>query len=337
MVKIKKENLNQIINKVPEGVGLFICYNGDKPLFFKITENLQRFINYYLLDETQDEILLELRESFDSIELIPSKDLFTCLLEEKLFFSKNKPYFNSQIIENKYYSYLSVRWDEVPYLQSSNDTLKDSIYIGPFRDIFFIQDIIDTFANVYKLPSCEGEQYPCEKMQAQICAGFCMLTDDNDLKSILINYLVSPNLAVLKDLRTKAADAEEDLDFITSDLLQTQYKLISNYYRQLFFLYITRHLEFDGEHNGTKLSIKKGMINSIILKDGTKHEFFNKDYPRPNELLAVNKNELDERWIVFRMLEEEKSDYVKDLFHKQFQQILNKILKNYNNSKKEEA
>lgn len=328
MIKIEKNRLKQIIKDIPEEVGLFICYNGTEPVFFKITENLAKFIDYYLIADTEDEDLNQLRKGYDTIEFIPSSDLLTCLLEEKLFFQKNRPVFNRLLKEYEYYSYLSVQWEHVPYLESSNDTLKENIYIGPFRDAFFVQDIIDTFADIYKLPSCEGENYPCEKLEAQLCAGFCMLGEEKDLQTVLVNYIISPNLAVLQDLKQRIQQSEDDLDFNSSDILQTQYKLISNYYRQLLFFFITRHLDYEDEHHGTPFSVKNGLVKSITLKNGYKEEFFKEDLPRTNELLAVNKDELNERWIIFRTLEEKKPDFIKELFHKQFQLTLKEILNN---------
>jgi len=146
MDRINKEKLNDVINTIPEGIGLFICYQQGEALFFKITENLRRFIDFYLLADTEDDRLLSLRHRYDWLEFTSSKDLFTCLIEEKFFFKQHQPVFNKRLREWENYAYLSLQWMEVPYIASSGDTLKNQIYIGPFRDSFFIQDVIDTFA-----------------------------------------------------------------------------------------------------------------------------------------------------------------------------------------------
>jgi excinuclease UvrABC nuclease subunit len=321
MDRINKEKLNDVINTIPEGIGLFICYQQGEALFFKITENLRRFIDFYLLADTEDDRLLSLRHRYDWLEFTSSKDLFTCLIEEKFFFKQHQPVFNKRLREWENYAYLSLQWMEVPYIASSGDTLKNQIYIGPFRDSFFIQDVIDTFADVYQLPSCADEVFPCEKMNNQQCAGFCMFGDHSDLRTILIHYVMTPNISVLKDLKKKIAQTENELNFNTSEILQAQHKLISSYYRQLLFLYCTRHINETIEMNGMKVNISQGLIKTIENTNGESLAYFREDLPRNNELLAVNKDELDERWIIFRTLEKDKPNYIKELYQNQFHQI----------------
>ncbi len=336
MDKIQKNKLNEIMNTIPESIGLFICYQQGEALFFKITENLRRFIDFYLLADTEDDRLLALRHRYEWVEFTTSPDLFSCLVEEKLFYRQNHPIFNKSLREWENYSYLSMQWQEVPYLNTSADTLQKHIYIGPFRDPFFIRDVIDTFSDIYQLPACADEIFPCPKMNVQQCAGFCLFDDNSDLRTILINYIMTPNLAVLKDLKKKIAQLENELNFNASETMQTQHKLISSYYRQLLFLYTTRHIEEETEINGIRIKIKNGLIHKIISLDNEEFTLNKEDLPGENELLAHNKDELDERWIIFRMLEKNKPQYIKELYQHHFHLIANRIITDADQKQTEE-
>jgi len=51
--------------------------------------------------------------------------------------------------------------------------------------------------------------------------------------------------------------------------------------------------------------IEDGLLAEVSGKDSIDFRSINRKIPyRDNELLAVNKNQLDERWIVFNFLEE---------------------------------
>jgi excinuclease UvrABC nuclease subunit len=325
MNKIIKKNLRQELAGIPEKLGIFICRNDSQVIFFKITENLKKFIELYLISETEDLNLIELRAETSIIEYTESQDLFFCLIEEKLFLNEYHPEYNNRIKIWKDYPYLSVQWKFSPYLRTSQDTLGNSAYVGPFRTGFFVQDIMDTFADIYKLPVCEDEVFPCDRMNDFRCPGYCVYTEDESLRSILSSFYLFPNLQILNDIRKKIELLEEELNFTQSEMLADQLKIIEAYYRQLLFLYTSRLIDYDLTIENIKISIKNGLISEIKLDKKTL-SFVKEDLPRDNELLAYNKDELDERWIVYRYFENNHANYLKEVFHKNNTEIRNKLI-----------
>lgn len=325
MNRINKNNLKNDLNKIPETQGIFICNSNDAPIFFKITENLRKFVDIYLLMETEEANLLDLRRDTEYVDYTESQDLFFCLLEEKLFFDQHHPEYNNQIKVWKDYSYLSLQWDDVPYIKTSSDTLSSNIYLGPFRNSFFLQDLLDTFSDIYKLPACDDEIFPCDKMNINRCAGYCVFNQDDSLKQILINFYLFPNIQILNDIRKKIEQYEEELNFQQSEIMTEQLKIIESYYRQLLFLYTSRFINYELDLNQLKVKISNGLISEIKLNNRTL-TYNKEDAPRENELLVLNKDELDERWIIYRYFENHYSDYLKKQFHANHLEIRNRII-----------
>lgn len=332
MKRIYLDQIKKDLLQIPAKSGIFICYSTEEIQFFKTTQNLNRFIDLYLVMETENPILLELRENCSFIEYQEIDSLFVCLIEEKLFIKEHQPYFNKLIKEWAEYSYLSFQWEQVPYIKISQDTIDDFIHIGPFRNEFFLQDVIDTFSNVYKLPHCDSEHYPCEKMEKDICAGYCVFDESNALKSILISFIMTPNFHILKDLKQNIEQYEDELNFSQAEELTKQVGIIESYYRQLLFLYCSRRINYEFNFLGYNLTIRSGLI-AQIRKDEVSQTFSKEDLPRDNELLAYNKDELNERWIIYTFIEKSNPEMIKSLYHSTVQEIQQRSIDFFNQKK----
>ncbi len=332
MKRIYIEHIKSDLLQIPNKSGIFICYSADTILFFKTTQNLNRFIDIYLVMDTENPVILQLRENCSFVEYQEIDSLFACMIEEKLFIKEHQPYFNQVIKEWSDYSYLSFHWKQAPFIKISHHTIDDYIHIGPFRNEFFIQDVIDTFSNVYKLPHCDSEQYPCEKMEKDICAGYCVFDENTELRSILISLVMTPNYSVLKDLKQNVDSFEDELNFLQAEELSKQVGIIESYYRQLLFLYCSRRIEFELNFSGYTISIHSGLITKIE-KEGSLITFEKEDMPRLNEQLAYNKDELNERWIIYSYLESNHQEMIKSLFHSTVQDIQQQSIEFFNQKK----
>ena len=91
----------------------------------------------------------------------------------------------------------------------------------------------------------------------------------------------------------------------TAEKIKIEATIILKYYKFLNFLNKTKSLNRTIETDDKAYFIEDGLLAEVSGKDSLEFRDQNKTVTyRPNELLAVNKNQLDERWIVFNFLEE---------------------------------
>ena len=88
------------------------------------------------------------------------ESLFAALVHQKKLESTSHPEFNSMIKPYEQYVYLGINFDEPAYIKIVEDTQENRFYIGPFKDRFFLFDLLDAMeipttedGNLYKLAS----------------------------------------------------------------------------------------------------------------------------------------------------------------------------------------
>ncbi len=334
MVKYRIENLKNVLSDIPESLGFFVCLNNDFPVFFKTTENLRKFVSLYLLEETEEISLIDLRNNSNNVQIVPCNDLLEAYIEELLFIDQYNPSFNQSIKPWVDYSYLSLQWKVVPFIKISDNTLDDSAFIGPFRDKFFLHDLIETFNSLYKLPACKDDDFPCDLKDEGHCAGYCIYDNHLDTAEILMNFYLLPNINILKDLKKRIHLLEVDLLFEEAEIMLLKKQFIEKYYRQLLFFYTSRFINKTLKVQDFSVIIENGMIKNIKKKNHLIYTNHVEDFPRDNELLCFNKHETDQRWIVFRTIEKSEPKYLQSLLKENYQDIQARIFNFINQDSK---
>ena len=266
------------LTKIPASTGLFVYWKEEKPLFVHKSTNLQNSIKNYCEKETENQDILYLRKNFDKLTWIETKNLFEALIAEKEL-QKNNPYQN---VFNPYkdYVYLSINLEAAPHFKISDDTNSNNLFIGPFRKRFFLLDVFSSFAKVCNLPEIEEN------------------STENSLETKkLINQFVlkiHPNL--INDLNRRMEKALKDLEFALHDEIKIYQNFLKKYYEYLDFFYQTKNINLNFEYKNKTYFIKNGNFEN--------EENFS-EY-RENELLAINKEEFDQRIIIYQHLKENK-------------------------------
>ncbi len=93
-----------------------------------------------------------------------------------------------------------------------------------------------------------------------------------------------------------------NLQFEKAEKLKNKIQLVEKYFEYLRFINITKNLNLEFDENGRNFTIKDGRLNGIV-ENGKKGEFplVTVEF-RDNEVLAFNKDQLAERWIVYKYL-----------------------------------
>lgn len=328
MIELKKKEAGII----PEKTGYYWLADEEKILFSGKTSNLQKRIQRILSAGQEDKNIFQLVSLTQKISYQETGSLFAALLEEKKIRQKHNPEFNQSIRPYDSYVYLAVDFYHVPFLKLSESTQEELYYLGPFRNRFFLYDLIDAMAMLFQFPSCENEKFPCEKLKEGKCSGWC-LKDKSEIAEMLLGSYFQDNRKLIKKAKSQQKKLMDNLEFLKLETLNGQIELIEKYYDFLQFFHVTKKLNITLSYENRKVKIADGLISKVEEK-GKIWDFhnFQPEYRR-NEFLAHDKGQFMERLIIYRQLKKNKLDVIKDIYKKSILEMKGYLeLKNENSS-----
>ena len=303
MEKIYYKNLSKLIKHIPKSKGFFVLYNKEEALYVKSTENLNKFIALYTDKDSENESIVSISEQLERIEYLETNTLMEAFLEEQKIIDNFNPLFNKIIKPYYKYVYLGINYNNNPYFKVCDDTTEDYIYLGPFRSSFFINDVLDAFANLFKLPRCQDAgKTGCDRLHENLCLGFCQNRLGEALPNLINYMLLMPNKEIIDKLNEEHEIMLENLNYPMAENLKAQIDLLIKYYKHVLFFHTSKYIEGTFELKNQKIEINNGVLSS-----------YNKlidDYRKENEALAYDKSEFDHRWIIFDFIFNTNPDYL---------------------------
>jgi hypothetical protein len=122
--------------------------------------------------------------------------------------------------------------------------------------------------------------------------------NQEELAQDLIRYYLLPeqsDQAILEELKQKLLG---ELKFSQADELGNYQRMLQRFYGQITFLAVTKWLNAEFEYQDRLIIIENGLLKS----DGrNKYLTGGMEYQK-RELYAVDKAELDERWVIFNQV-----------------------------------
>jgi excinuclease ABC subunit C len=299
----------QYLNGLPETMGVVSFYRADSLVFVSKTANVKRYLNLLYSQKNEVEEVERIFSQSDILFWDSYDTMLSALIAERLLMEKLQPELNHSIQPWKSYVYLALNQAEFPYIKIADFTEEDWTYLGPFRDRFFLMDMIDLMHKLLKLPYCEVSSGPCEKLDNGKCRGWCvLLKQDNDsedniqpnphlikLEALLKEAYLHPENGLLEFIQREQQKYEADLQFTKADLLTEQIDLLTRYREWLIFLYAAKQLSYESE----RISVQGcQLIRYQVGGEEFYSPYINIEY-RENELLALNKNLLDDARILY--------------------------------------
>ncbi len=291
------------IQKLPEIRATYYLTDGKSVIFAGLTSNLFARINKFREQRKDDDKVNEMLEKAEDLVYEIQLTDMDSLIWYKTLIKSFTPYYNDYINIWENYSYLAIDWEKAPYLSIKENTQSNHLYLGPFRSRFFISDLLSVMNKYIKLPICPDKPEICEMKETTRCISTCTRGDLKELKTLLHNYYLSTNNDLADKLGQKYNDYHNDLLFIKAEEIKIEAKILLKYYKNLNFLNKTKGLTQTLEIDNRVYFIEDGLLAEVSGKESINFRDLNRKIPyRENEVLAVNKNQLDERWIVFNFL-----------------------------------
>lgn len=240
-----------------------------KPSFSTITNNFELSIPRIKRKYSS------LKDKFVKVKKNPKKTLFDALIS----FKKDGVLNIVNIYED--YCYLAIDSKKTPFLEIVEDTNSNKKLLGPFRNRFFLADVLQSFCDVFDSPNIQE--------------------DNKTIDESLFFYRkdLNPFKKQIKRLNAK-------LKFKSAEELRKRISIINRYYNHLDFLKATKSINHNFEYNEEKCSIKAGLLVGIGKYD---FKINNSIEYRKNEFLSVEKSELDERLIIYEFLKFSNKDF----------------------------
>jgi len=300
MIKFNKTEIDE--QKIPSGIGIFTLFDADKILYINKTSSLDKSIRQLFKVAKDDKNIFQLISQTVEISYEEHLSLFTALVHQKKLKNNSYPEFNSMIKPYEQYVYLGINFDEPPFVKVVEDTQEHRFYIGPFKDRFFLFDLLDTMAELFQFPLCPDEKpYPCSRYKKNKCPGWCIKEKHETYSKAILSYII-PNENLLSSKQKEYNKYFDDLQFKKAEKLKNKIQLIEKYFEYLKFINITKNLNLEFNENERNFLIKDGRLNEIV-ENGKKVEFpFVTVEFRDNEVLAFNKDQLADRWIIYKYL-----------------------------------
>ncbi len=309
---------------IPEQSGIFTFSDAEKKLYIGKTANLKKSLNNILSLNPENEVLFKLVSLTEKVNFAKYPSLFLALVEEKKLLDKFLPEYNILLKPHLDYVYLGIDFVTVPYFKVVENTQENLYYLGPFRDRFFLYDLLDTMGELFQFPVCEDEKYPCQRLKDKKCYGWCV-KDNTEIGKVMVGSYLQVNKKLTMKLKVKKEGLSNDLQFIKVEKLKKQITMIEKFNDQIKFLHTTKNLYIELNIEETTITINKGIITAI--KEGS--IFFN--FPdispqyRDNELLAFDKEQLSERWIIYSHLQKNRKKYLDKIYKNSVSEMIKKL------------
>ena len=310
MIKFNKTKIDK--QNIPSGTGIFTLSDANRILYIDKTASLDKSIRQLFKIAKDDKNVFQLISQTSEIAFKKHTSLFAALVHQKKLENTSYPEFNSMIKPYGKYVYLSIDFDKPPYFKVVEDTQQNRFYIGPFKDRFFLFDLLDAMAELFKFPLCPEEKpYPCKRYKNDKCSGWCLKEKHETYTRAILPYIIS-NKDFLFSKQKEYNEYFSELQFEKAEKLKDKIQLIERYFEYIKFIIVTKNLNLEFTEDERVFIIKNGRLNGIV-ENGNKDEFplVTIDF-RDNEILAFNKDQLAERWIVYRHLIEKNDKIILD-------------------------
>jgi len=297
MKEVLKRNLELGTAKLPFNPGVVAFFSKDQMLMCEMTGNISNYMDLFVSEESHNNEYSKLFRLTDRIGYRETDKIFGALLGSKALIQKYQPVFNQKINSHESYVYLGINFKQVPFIKVESTTINNYFYMGPFRSRFFLHDIIDIMLEEFESPACPGPDFPCKLLALKKCPGYCINNKSNLSDNLLNNYLL-PQEDRLNILLEKKEKQLTDLQFNKAQTTKLHWSNLKKFYARISFLMVTKDISHKFEYKGKRIKIKNGLLEQV---GNRKFNNVIRKY-QSNELYAVDKSELNERWVIYNEL-----------------------------------
>lgn len=158
------ETLKAKVKKAPRTPGCYLFYDRFGHIIYvgKSKQLNHRVGSYFQESAQKDERIVDLIRTICDVSYLQTDTELDALIQEYLLIKKHKPFFNSQHIRSYRPHYLEIQQvDGFPVLSEAEEVHLDGhMYLGPFRDGYKVQEVVELLNQVLHTPLCGKAFWP---------------------------------------------------------------------------------------------------------------------------------------------------------------------------------
>ncbi len=177
-------NITDTLKHLPEQSGVYLFKDKIGVIIYIGKANVlkNRVSSYFNRGSSHSVKVKQMVERIKSIEYIVTTSEMEALLLESRLVKKYKPYFNSQLKDDKSYPFIQItKGVDFPAIhlirKSSKTAEKKARYYGPFTDVETSRKAVQKLRNIFKIRNCSQRKFnsgkPCLDYQIGLCSAPC--------------------------------------------------------------------------------------------------------------------------------------------------------------------
>jgi len=229
------EKLKAAVLDTPAEPGVYIMKDGDGAIIYVgKAKSLKNRVKSYFSGE-KDIKTATLMRRVCSIETIIVKSEYEALLLENTLIKQHSPRYNINLKDGKTYPVIRITHEDFPRIFRTRRIIRDnSIYYGPFPNVFSIDAMLEIIDKLFPLRKCKKlkKNGPCMYYHIKRCLAPCckkISVEDYSLHVQRVQKLLSGETdSLIIDLTAKMHEAARTLQFENAALIRNAVKAIEN-------------------------------------------------------------------------------------------------------------
>lgn len=257
-----KEKIKQLPHK--SGVYLFIDKKGKALYIGKAGSLKNRVSSYFSKSHVYSLKMTNMIDRIHDVEYIITASEMEALLLESRLVKINKPYYNTQLKDDKSYPYIQISikhpFPAIQLIRENSQTNEQEVrYYGPFVDVELTRKAVKKLRQIFKIRNCNERKYEkgkaCLDFQIGLCSAPCVpKIEKNDYRKnvkecclllsgqhqiLLRNLRREMNIASQLMFYEKAAAIRDTIKMIEKVISQEK---ISRCYRKKLDMYLNERI-----------------------------------------------------------------------------------------------
>lgn len=243
---MRPENLNDIINSLPDSPGVYRYYNREDVLIYvgKAKSLKKRVSSYFNKQSQYNRKTEKLVSEIANIEFTIAPSEFDALLLENNLIKQNQPKYNILLKDDKTFPYLLIIKERFPRIISTRKYIpKQGEYFGPYTSVVSMKSVLELVRQLYSIRTCslllseeniaERKFKVCLEYHIGNCKGPCEgLQDEKSyLEDVaLARNILKGNLSVVENyFKQKMNEAAAALEFERAGLFKHKLELLEKF------------------------------------------------------------------------------------------------------------
>jgi excinuclease ABC subunit C len=219
-------DLKHKIKNLPVSPGIYLMKDSlGNIIYVGKAKNLKnRVSQYFQKSKAHAPKILKMIQNIEDFDIIETDTELDAFVTECKYIKEIKPMYNSQMKNDKGYSYIKINMnDRFPRITISQEICDDKAkYFGPYTSLHKVEQTVGFLKDYYKLRKCTTGSLSkrtsgCLNYELKLCLGVCSYPDKTEeyMQGIqkTVKFLELNDNNPIEYLHTKMLDAAEKFDF----------------------------------------------------------------------------------------------------------------------------